>query len=197
MNTTAAKTKETVKSGLSTRDIVLIGMFAALLAAFSQISLPMPTGVPITIQVFGVTLVGVVLGWKRALFATIVYVLLGAVGLPVFANFQGGLHVITGLTGGYILGWPVMAALCGVTIPLKKPSAPLSLFFSIALSVAGMLFAEAAGGLQWALLAGDKSFGMIMAYSFAAFIPKDTVLTIVAVIVGRQIRRTLTRGGFI
>ena len=46
MSTTAAKTNETVKSRMSTRDIVLIGMFAALLAAFSQISLPMPTGVP-------------------------------------------------------------------------------------------------------------------------------------------------------
>ena len=98
MSTTAAKTNETVKSRMSTRDIVLIGMFAALLAAFSQISLPMPTGVPITIQAFGVALVGVVLGWKRALFSTIVYILLGAVGLPVFANFQGGLRVITGLT---------------------------------------------------------------------------------------------------
>ena len=64
MSTTAAKTNETVKSRMSTRDIVLIGMFAALLAAFSQISLPMPTGVPITIQAFGVALVGVVLGWK-------------------------------------------------------------------------------------------------------------------------------------
>ena len=96
MSTTAAKTNETVKSRMSTRDIVLIGMFAALLAAFSQISLPMPTGVPITIQAFGVALVGVVLGWKRALFSTIVYILLGAVRLPVFANFQGGLRVITG-----------------------------------------------------------------------------------------------------
>ena len=103
MSTTAAKTNETVKSRMSTRDIVLIGMFAALLAAFSQISLPMPTGVPITIQAFGVALVGVVLGWKRALFSTIVYILLGAVGLPVFANFQGGLRVITGLTGGIFL----------------------------------------------------------------------------------------------
>lgn len=197
MSTTAAKTNETVKSRMSTRDIVLIGMFAALLAAFSQISLPMPTGVPITIQAFGVALVGVVLGWKRALFSTIVYILLGAVGLPVFANFQGGLRVITGLTGGYILAWPVMAALCGASIPVKSASTPVSLFFSIVLSVTGMLVMEAAGGLQWALLAGDKSFGMIMAYSFTAFIPKDTALTIAAVIAGRQIRRTLVRGGFI
>lgn len=146
MSTTAAKTNETVKSRMSTRDIVLIGMFAALLAAFSQISLPMPTGVPITIQAFGVALVGVVLGWKRALFSTIVYILLGAVGLPVFANFQGGLRVITGLTGGYILAWPVMAALCGASIPVKSASAPVSLFFSIVLSVTGMLVMEAAGG---------------------------------------------------
>lgn len=102
----------TTKTSLfSTYNLVLTGMFAAVLAVISQISIPMPTGVPITIQVFGIALTGIVLGWKLGLSATIAYILLGAVGLPIFSNFQGGVHVLTGMTGGYILGWPVMAVL--------------------------------------------------------------------------------------
>ena len=75
----------------TTREMVLVGMFAAVLAVISQISLPMPTGVPITIQVFGVALVGAVLGSRLGTTATLVYVLLGAIGLPIFANFSGGI----------------------------------------------------------------------------------------------------------
>ena len=55
----------------------------------------MPTGVPITVQVFAVALVGVILGWKRGVLAVLVYILIGAVGVPVFANFKGGLSVLT------------------------------------------------------------------------------------------------------
>ena len=86
----------------TTREMVLVGMFAAVLAVISQISLPMPTGVPITIQVFGVALVGAVLGSRLGTTATLVYVLLGAIGLPIFANFSGGISSIVGVTGGYM-----------------------------------------------------------------------------------------------
>ena len=99
---------------ISVKNIVLAGMFAAFLAVMSQVSLPMPTGVPITVQVFAVALVGVILGWKRGVLAVLVYILIGAVGVPVFAHFKGGLSVLTGLTGGYIIAWPVMTILCGI-----------------------------------------------------------------------------------
>lgn len=196
MNSTAVNPQTPAKKRMATRDVVLTGMFAALLTAVSQISLPMPTGVPVTIQAFGVALCGAVLGWKRGALSTLVYILLGAVGLPVFANFQGGLRVITGFSGGYVLAWPLMAILCGTPVS-KKLSGSVNLLLSLILAVAGMLVMEAAGGLQWAFLSGDQTFGMIMAYSFVAFIPKDTVLTVAAVIVGRQIRKTLIRGGYL
>ena len=98
----------------TTREMVLVGMFAAVLAVISQISLPMPTGVPITIQVFGVALVGAVLGSRLGTTATVVYVLLGAIGLPIFANFTGGISSIVGVTGGYIWAWPFMTWLSGI-----------------------------------------------------------------------------------
>ena len=63
---------------------------------------------------FGVALVGAVLGSRLGTTATLVYVLLGAIGLPIFANFSGGISSIVGVTGGYIWAWPIMTWLCGI-----------------------------------------------------------------------------------
>ena len=123
----------------TTREMVLVGMFAAVLAVISQISLPMPTGVPITIQVFGVALVGAVLGSRLGTTATLVYVLLGAIGLPIFANFSGGISSIVGVTGGYIWAWPIM--------------------------------------------------------TLTAFIPKDIVITVLAVLIAIPIRKGINNAG--
>lgn len=194
---TAGKTAGNVagKNGFRTRDIVLVGMFAAVLAVISQISLPMPSGVPVTIQLFGVALVGAVLGSKLGFMATVVYILIGAVGLPVFANFHGGFSVLAGMTGGYIMGWPVMALLCGIRPGWKNRF--LNLAVMIVLALAGMMVVEFAGGLQWSRLSGDMSLGAIMVYSFVAFIPKDAVLTVLAVVLGSQMRRSLVKAGYL
>ena len=182
------------KKMFTTRDIVIIGMFAAVLAVISQISLPMPSGVPITIQVFGIALVGSVLGWRNGLLSTIVYILIGAIGLPIFANFRGGLEVLVGMTGGYILAWPVMAVLAG--IKPRSGNALMNLIVQIVLAVIGLLFVEVIGGLQWAALSGDMTFSAVMAYSIVAFIPKDIVITVLGVIIGSQVRKPLVRAGF-
>ena len=103
MNSTQSTSSAAVSSSrrmFTTRELVIGGMFAALLAVISQLSIPMPSGVPITIQILGVALVGSVLGWRLGLFATITYILIGAVGLPVFANFSGGFSKLVGVTGG-------------------------------------------------------------------------------------------------
>ena len=90
-------------SGISTKDMVYIGIFAALMAICSWISIP--TAVPFTLQTFAVFLACLVLGGKRGTIAVLVYILLGCVGLPVFSGFKGGPGVLLGATGGYILGF--------------------------------------------------------------------------------------------
>ncbi len=152
----------------------------------------MPTGVPITVQVFAVALVGVILGWKRGVLAVLVYILIGAVGVPVFANFKGGLSVLTGLTGGYIIAWPVMTILCG--IQPKTQNAKLNMTVNIILSLVGLAVCEGVGALQWALLSGNDLRGIII-YSLTAFVPKDIVLTVLAVIIGRQVRKMAAKAG--
>ena len=74
----AAVTSASPAKRISTRDLALAGMIAAILTIISQISIPMPTGVPITIQVFGIALVSVVFGWRLGLLGTLSYILLGA-----------------------------------------------------------------------------------------------------------------------
>ena len=91
------------KSKFSVRDICYAGLFAAVIAVMAQISIPMPLGVPMTMQTFAITLAAVVLGSKLSAIATLVYLALGAVGVPVLANFSGGFDISFPLMA-YIIG---------------------------------------------------------------------------------------------
>ena len=97
-------------SRLRTRELTLTALFAALLAACTWLSVPMPKPlVPFTMQTFAVFLALLLLGGRRGLYAVVVYLLLGAVALPVFSGFRGGLDVLLGTTGGYLVGFVAMA----------------------------------------------------------------------------------------
>ena len=183
----------TKEKSFTTKEIVLVGMFAAVLAVISQISLPMPTGVPITIQVFGVALVGAVLGYKLGTMATLVYVLLGTLGLPIFANFSGGVGSIVGVTGGYIWAWPFMTFLAGIRP--KTDDKTINFAISIGFSLIGLLIVETIGGLQWHFVGGSMSIKAIAVYSLTAFVPKDIAITVLAVFIAIPIRKVINNVG--
>lgn len=88
---------------MKTRDLVLIALFAALIALCAWITIP--SVVPFTMQTFGVFMAASLLGGKRGTLAVLVYILLGAVGLPVFSGFGSGVGYLLGKTGGYIIGF--------------------------------------------------------------------------------------------
>lgn len=88
---------------INVRSMCYVGVFAALMAVCSWIAVP--TAVPFTLQTLGVFLAVGLLGGKLGTAAVVVYVLLGAFGLPVFANFSGGAGVLLSNTGGYIIGF--------------------------------------------------------------------------------------------
>ena len=103
-----------------TIDMAYIALFAVLMAVCSWISIP--AVVPFTLQTFGVFVAVSVLGGKRGTLAVVLYLLMGIVGLPVFAGFSGGLGVLLGSTGGYIIGFIVMAVIAGLVIDnCRKP----------------------------------------------------------------------------
>ncbi len=101
------------KSKMSVRDICYAGLFAAVIAVMAQISIPMPLGVPMTMQTFAITLAAVVLGAKLSALSSLIYLILGAVGIPVLANFSGGLDKFVGPTGGFLISFPLMAFIIG------------------------------------------------------------------------------------
>lgn len=93
-------------------DIVYISAFTALITICSQISIPTPIA-PFTLQTFAVFLAGCMLGWARGTLSVVVYILLGIIGIPVFAQFSSGLGTLFGMTGGYIIGFIFTALITG------------------------------------------------------------------------------------
>ncbi|WP_252230659.1 biotin transporter BioY [Clostridium sp. ZBS15] len=87
-------------------------MFAVITAICAQISIPF-FQVPFTMQVFAIVLSAVILGYKKAFISQIIYILLGAIGLPVFAGFKGGIQALLGPTGGYITSFLLMVLIIG------------------------------------------------------------------------------------
>lgn len=95
-------------------DLALIAVFAALIAVFSLTPIPPGViGVPITLQTLAVALTGLVLGAWRGFLATLLYVVVGLAGLPVLAGGSAGIGVLAGFTAGYLLSFPLAAAVTG------------------------------------------------------------------------------------
>jgi biotin transport system substrate-specific component len=103
------------------RSGILVVGFALLTAGAAQLSFHVPwTPVPVTGQTFTVLLSGATLGWKKGAATQVVYVLLGAVGLPFYASGASGWKAATGATGGYLVGFIVAAAFVGYLAQLRQ-----------------------------------------------------------------------------
>lgn len=92
-----------------TRDIVYMSVFTAMISICSWISIP--ASIPFTLQTMGVFMTVGLLGGKRGTLTVLTYILLGAIGVPVFAGLTGGVSVLLGTTGGYIIGFLLSALL--------------------------------------------------------------------------------------
>lgn len=176
-------------SKISTKNMVLIGMFAAVLAVVSQLAIPMPSGVPMTMQMFAVALCGVVLGWKFGAASMVIYILIGAFGVPVFANFRGGLAVIFGKTGGFIFGYPFMAMLCGLSVYVKP------FWQKVLCCVAGVMLSHLFGTLQFMWLTG-LSFPAAALIMSLPYLVKDILLVIAATAIGNTLRASISKTVF-
>ena len=149
---------------IKTVDLVQVALFAAIIAILSQISIPTPFGVPVSLQTFGVALCGYFLGAKKGTAALLVWIAIGAVGVPVFTGFKGGFAVLLGLTGGFIYGFIPLVLLCGLELKHK----PLR----IVLGAAGILACHLCGAGQYALLMGIDFLQSVLTVS-VPFLIKD------------------------
>lgn len=114
------------------REIAYLALSVALVTVCAWISLPVGE-VPFTLQTFAVALVGGLLGWKRGGAAVAVYVLMGLIGIPVFAGFKAGAAALTGATGGYIVGFVFAGLISGLwqLFPVKNAAAKTGLAFAV------------------------------------------------------------------
>ncbi len=171
-----------------TRKMVLTGVLAALLAVLSQISIPLPSGVPITLQTFAAALCGYVLGPKLGTLSVAVYLALGAVGLPVFAGFSGGVGVFAGMTGGYLWGFLPMALLCGLGAKTGKRLA------AIPMGIGGMALCHLCGTLQFALVMEVSPWTAFLTAS-APYLVKDVISVALAFGTAQAVAFSLKKAG--
>lgn len=166
----------------SVRSLVLSALMTALICLFSPVSFPVGI-TAVTLQTFIVALTGYILRPRSALLSVCAYLLLGACGLPVFSGFSGGIGVLTGPTGGFLAGFPVMALL--VSLFSGKSRA-----FRLLGGLAGLCAVYVLGSVQMAFSA-NLSFWQAALSGVAPFIIKDSLSLLGAEYLSRAITRRL------
>lgn len=163
------------------KELTMIGLCAALMAVFSQISIPLPSGVPITLQPFAVVLISVLLEEKLGTLSILTFILIGAIGMPVFANFNSGFSAILGPTGGFLTGFLIMSFIIGA---FSKSKNKKLIFIGAYL---GLLANYVIGVLQLSFVL-NVNIPEALIIGCYPYILKDLILSAVAVVIALKIK---------
>ena len=190
-NNETALSMEAHRSSLSISDLTLIALFTAVIAVCSWISIP--AAVPFTLQTFAVFLATGLLSGKRGTLTVLVYILLGAIGVPVFSGFTGGIGHLLGPTGGYIIGF-IFSAL---VMWFAENRFGKSLKVLAASMVIGLIVCYAFG-TAWFMAVYTKETGEIglmtaLGWCVFPYIIPDAVKIALAVILCRRLRPVITQ----
>ncbi|MCQ4726209.1 biotin transporter BioY [Anaerotignum faecicola] len=179
---------------MTTRDYLICGIFAAVLGVSSILVIPMFfTPIPITFQVMALGITAAVLGGRKGTLSVLIYVLLGAVGLPVFSGMKGGVGSILGPTGGYIWGFIPFAFISGSLIEFieknnKGNKGKIMLeFLSLLLGLAAVYVC---GTIQFMAVAG-VGLAEAVASAVAPFVVLDSLKLFGAVVISMYIKNSL------
>lgn len=181
MNNSITKTKNT----FATQNLVLMALFAAVLCVSAYISIPLPNGTHITALNFVVTLIGLVFALEQSFLISLVWLLLGAVGVPVFIGGQGGIGYLFGQYGGYSFAFVIIAIL--LPIFCKREYNRIS--FTIA-AIISAVFVDVFGSI-WIMIIGGINLKAAFIAGFLPFIVLDTIKAIVAAQIAPVFRRIL------
>lgn len=165
--------------------VVLTAVFAALLCVLSPITLPFGA-VPFTMSVFAVCCTSVITEEKAPL-STALYILIGAAGLPVFAGFAGGLGVLTGATGGFVIGYIPFALITGLAARKRKRAR-----FDFLFSLLGLISCYICG-CAWYFITTRADFLQGLTVCVFPFIIPDIIKIAAGVLCGRKIKSILRR----
>ena len=168
-------------------DLTYMAVGAALTAVCSWISIP--STVPFTLQTFAVFCVLSLLGGKRGTVSLVIYILLGAVGMPVFAGFTGGIGILLGTTGGYIIGFILMGLLFWLAERFFGNALPVR----IVSMLAGLLvcYAFGTGWFLWvyARQSGAIGIGTALSWCVLPFILPDLAKMALAVGIAGRVKK--------
>lgn len=171
-----------------TKKITLVALFTALTAICSQIIIPLPM-IPINLATFAVFLSGAVLGSKLSSLSMLCYMLLGTIGAPVFTGLKGGIGVLLGSTGGYIIGY----IFCAFTIGLLAEKWGTK-FWQLVLSMALGLFCCYFFGTAWFMILTKNTLSQSLIYCVYPFLLGDAVKIALASFVAIKLRPHLNLG---
>jgi biotin transport system substrate-specific component len=159
-------------------------LMAAVTAVAAQIAIPLPfSPIPFTLQVLAVILTGFLLGPGYGALAQAIYVLVGAVGVPVFAQFSGGLGRVLGPTGGYLLSYPLAAAIAGLAAHAAANAARRrALWASFLWGCAGLAVIYALGA-TWLAVVTQLPFAAALAQGVLPFVAFDLIKVALAALV--------------
>ncbi|MDR1618207.1 MAG: biotin transporter BioY [Treponema sp.] len=170
-------------------NITFIALFAALTAAGTFISIPLPfSPVPVVLQNFFALLSGLILGPALGTAATGLYLLAGAVGAPVFAGAAGGFARFLGPTGGFLFGYLLAALTAGLVAGRPRPDTAASRWRIILAVPAGFLIIYVPGVIRLKFVI-DQPWAAALAAGFVPFIIGDVIKGIAAVIIAPRLRR--------
>lgn len=176
--------------------LTLTALFAAVLAAASWISVPLPfTPIPINLGTLAVTLSGALLGKKYGPLSVLIYILLGAVGIPVFAGFTGGLSHIVGPTGGYIAGYLTSSFITGFIMGTCYNEDKLDGWKKYALIALAALLGTASCyiiGTLWFMHLTGNSLAASLTMCVIPFLPGDAFKIAAAAISVPVLRKAVT-----
>ncbi len=185
-----------MKKLLTARELTLIGVLTATTAVLAQIAIPLPfTTMPFSLGMIAVYMTGILLKPKHAVLTQLCYLLLGAVGVPVFGNFRGGLPALFGATGGYLMVYPLMAFIVAYALNGRssreaerqaageRAKSRLRLVIKSAVSICIAHTLLYLGGTAWLSVITGTSFEGALALAVYPFIPFDIVKIVLCVMV--------------
>ena len=173
----------------STKDITVCAVFAAVLCVLSPFTIPIGI-IPISLGLFAVLTVSIILGAKKGVLTCALFILIGALGLPVFSGFRGGVSVLAGATGGYIISYVFVSLIVGVFSDKFKDKSVFDGVLIFLSCIVATLVCYTFGTIQYmAISSADlKSALSLCVYPFIAI---DLVKCAAAVVIGMTVRQRI------